>query len=383
MSQNRFFHIVPDDKFIDIAISVFNDVGGDHQYFCIKNDCDSFTFIHSTIVQKKSRDEMILLLQSSTYSVVFFHTLFASYYPLVLQVPADKTVVWLSWGADLYYSFKQFKPLLPINLYKPDTQRLFFSNNSSPYTRLRKTVKNVVLFPRSIRLAREQHRRDLLQANAIHRVDYCSTVLKSEYESLSHCPFFRAKFFPFRYSQKENSSIQISNQADYILIGNSADLSGNHFDVLRELHEKKISNPLLIPLSYGNRREELISLVKQRCKQSDIFLTDFLNYSDYCAYISKCRAAIFGHLRQQALGNIKLCLKSGIRVFLYKDSMVFKYFSKAGFIIYSIEEDLTPELIQTIQDASEVQHNRMLLEELFGYNHVIKALRAAIHEISE
>lgn len=46
------------------------------------------------------------------------------------------------------------------------------------------------------------------------------------------------------------------------------------------------------------------------------------------------------------MGNVYLCLLTGVKVFLYKDSLIYKQLKDFGYIIFSIEDDLTEDALK-------------------------------------
>ena len=61
--------------------------------------------------------------------------------------------------------------------------------------------------------------------------------------------------------------------------------------------------------------------------------------------MSGCTHAIFGMIRQSGLGNIYLCFRKGIKVFLFKDSILYKQFKTDGYHVFSIEDELNDNSI--------------------------------------
>ena len=71
-----------------------------------------------------------------------------------------------------------------------------------------------------------------------------------------------------------------------------------------------------------------------------------LPFEEYKKMIAGCTHAIFGMIRQSGLGNIYLCFKKGIKVFFFKDSMLYKQFKADGYHVFSIEDELNDVSIQ-------------------------------------
>ena len=324
-------------------------------------------------MQSLAFDEGMVLIRDGAYDAIVFHTLFADYYPLVLSVPEGKPVIWISWGADIYYDRKGSRAL---PLYKPLTKE-FLYGRVSLLKRLKRFVK------RFIPTGKDQRARDKVQKKAISRVDFCSTIIRSEFERLDRLSFFKAKYFPFSYVGKKKKVIpHFDSGASSILINNSADLSGNHLDILDCLGKKGITNPKVIPISYGRDRMRIKSALTPFINaDSDLLLENFMGIQEYCDVLHHCRAAVFGHIRQQALGNIELCLKAGMKVFLYKDSLMYKHCVEMGIKIFSIEEDLTKRNVDEPLSENEINENCRILHELYDYDGVVSRVKGALETL--
>lgn len=380
-----FLHIVPDDKFIDDAILFFEDLGGTHRWVSVCDGANTpFAFIKSDIVDPIRFSELERLVEEGLYDIVVFHSLYSYLYPVVIKVPADKLVIWNSWGADIYYGAGQCKPLVNLQLYKKLTYNCFFSVKRPSFFKTAKRMIKDVICPERVAERKELLRRSEYECKrfyevrrqAIARVDVCSTVIASEYEELRQLPFFHANYYPFKYVAKKN---KVDEQqlfcGDCILVGNSCDPSNNHLDVLQYLDDKGISNQRIVPLSYGNSKS--LDVLKKKYGQDGrvILQTDFLNRPDYFELLRKCRAAVFGHIRQQALGNINQCLCQGSKVYLYKDSMVYKYYKSQGVVLFSIEDDLSQKSIEESLPIDSIKNNRSIIEENWDYLKVLERVR--------
>ena len=111
--------------------------------------------------------------------------------------------------------------------------------------------------------------------------------------------------------------------------------------------------------------------VKDKVKEFDglngckaVYIEERLPLEEYENMMSKCSHAIYGTLRQQALGNIFGCFKTGVKVFLYKDSMDYIQFKKDGFVVFAIE-DMNFEALSKPLSKEEAMHNNELYYSLY------------------
>ena len=68
--------------------------------------------------------------------------------------------------------------------------------------------------------------------------------------------------------------------------------------------------------------------------------------SDYYKIIDGCSVAIFGHIRQQAIGNIFRMFYTGKKILLYKNSIAYNYFQKKNLHLFTIEDDLQASIFE-------------------------------------
>lgn len=382
----KILHILHDEKFIDGAIDTFNSTSAINTYVSIE-DTKPFNRIksHASDVLIIGRDEILSFIVSGGFQLVAFHTLTRDKYELVLNIPKNIKVLWLSWGYDIYEPWNEMPPVLSLDLYKKETKSFF---NVPIFTRFKRLVKKIIFFKRYQKIRND--RRTLvesevsIQKKLLARVDYMSTVLPAEFEMLSELPEFRAKYIPFQYANRNSFDITtaVDNVADKILLGNSATPTNNHISVLDILRKKQITNECVLPCSYGSDEYWCYLKGKLNDYNNVCVLKDFMPYDDYVALINSCRVGIFGHLRQQAIGNILLCMCRGCKVFLYKDSIAYKYFKESGYVIFSIDDDLSQDSIDKLLTDEERLINVSKLQSQFAFNNVVCRLEKILNKIS-
>jgi hypothetical protein len=109
-----------------------------------------------------------------------------------------------------------------------------------------------------------------------------------------------------------------------ILVGNSADPSNNHLDVLDKLEAHKNENiKIYVPLSYGN---QVIAEEKKRFGDKFIPRTEMMPFQNYLEFMGLIDIAIFNHKRQQAIGNTITLLGLRKKVFIRSDVVQWQFF---------------------------------------------------------
>ena len=379
MKHIKILHILHDEKHIDDLIELFNSSTSINTYVTIEDELP-FKLIkyHASEVQVIERDKILSFIKEGGYQLVAFHSLTRDKYELVMQIPKEIKVLWSEWGYDIYEPWLDMPPVCPIEIYKPLTKQMLLPK-SLLFDRIIRKIIKIIQYKRyrDIQIERQRILQSelKLQQRLLKRIDYMATVLPYEYDLLSHLESFSATYFPFQYATKKNSCVDpIYDNANKILLGNSATATNNHLDVINILRERKIWNECVLPCSYGKAdyleklKHSVANIPKMR------FLDTFMPLAEYTNLLKSCRVGVFGHVRQQSIGSILLCMLQGSKVFLWKDSVAYKYFKNAGCFIYTIEDDLTVENIEKLLSKNEREINQKIVIEQFSYPYVIERL---------
>jgi dTDP-N-acetylfucosamine:lipid II N-acetylfucosaminyltransferase len=125
-----------------------------------------------------------------------------------------------------------------------------------------------------------------------------------------------------------------------ILIGNSADPSNNHLEILKILEPYKEGRiRIYAPLSYGPQAygREVEKTGQQMFGEKFIALTDFMVFDKYLELLGKIDIAIFNHDRQQAMGNIIPLLGLGKKVYMRRNITPRRLFDELGISVFDID----------------------------------------------
>ncbi|BAF72501.1 TDP-N-acetylfucosamine:lipid II N-acetylfucosaminyltransferase [Sulfurovum sp. NBC37-1] len=165
---------------------------------------------------------------------------------------------------------------------------------------------------------------------------------------------------------KEHSTINIQ-------LGNSADLTNNHIEVLNELRKYKGENiKIFIPLSYGNQEyaKEVIAKGKELFGDKFVALTEFMPFDKYLEFLGEIDIAIFAHKRQQAMGNTITLLGLGKKVYMRSDITPWKLFKDINVNIFDIE-NIELKLIA----EKDRLNNQKNIKEYFSRENYLNQLR--------
>ncbi|MFA7116410.1 MAG: TDP-N-acetylfucosamine:lipid II N-acetylfucosaminyltransferase [Bacteroidales bacterium] len=359
MRENKLniLHIFLDDSFLDGVINVFERYERTHNIYLYYSKNKNCKFSHTKNVEKitvvYSKKEYYKYLSSKDIDVIYFQAIFPIQYHLFKYIDDKKIVIWWAWGSDLYNPSFTMPAICYYPQYKPLTKGFIRKNPRNIIQKITIPLLSIFFKPR--------------QKKVVSRVDYCKNVLPIEYDLLKeNVKYFRAK--PLKYYMPLSGSLIDHSSDGDILLGNSSTASNNHLDVLNLLSKKGVINKILMPLNYGKMNYRFYIEKYFPINLNINTLKTRLPFIEYQTLINKCSYAIFGHIRQQAVGNIHMCFTAGIKMFFYKDSMVFKQFKPLGFIIYSIEDDLNLEELSIPLTKEQSLKNKKLFADMTSGN---------------
>lgn len=336
MRKLKVLHIAQDDKFFDGVFNAFeSDERFENSAVLQVKDVKSYNYImikNTSVIRLVNRLGMKSILREGNYDIIFFYSLRLRQYEYSKWIPTNKIVIWWSWGMDLYPSSSAVTPLIPIDTLLPQTSS-FLQELRGPVPVFKTFVKNNIL-----RLLNDYKRYRI-----IRKVDYFQPVIPEEYPLVKRAFGFHAKEFYFpRCFTGYHVETNMQRSADgNILIGNSQAPTNNHIDVWNSCRQYIPCNrEIFFPINYERNMDYADALTQYiySDKHHITFLRNFMPRNEYFRLIDGCSYAIFGVLRQQAMGNIYFCLSHGIKVFLYRDSIVYRSLKEGGFVVFAIED---------------------------------------------
>lgn len=359
-------HVTFDGILFDTLSSSFNRLDGYTNIYLILRSfiIDNFTYISNPeeLIIAENIDELKEWLHHPEIDIVFFHGIWPEFYECCDSIKDGIIAIWFCYGKELYETVPGYPILLRQQLFRPFTFWFYYKDYIKRCHFLRSIIGRILPFY------------DLLRGNTdrrklISRMDYIQTPLRIEYEMLKKHSFFRAK--PFRMEGKgispDQSRLVFHKEAGGILINHSAAYTNNHIDVMRVLSRLHLKERvLLFPIVYGySKVKEMVKEYEGFNGNKTVFIEDRLPLEEYEALMGSCTHAIYGTLRQQALGNIFNCFRTGVKVFLYKNSMNYRQFIKDGFYVYAIEEMSLSDLLTPLSEEKAI-HNNALFYALYA-----------------
>lgn len=272
-SNEHVFFLTPGIEKIDTD-------GSENVIICGESKKDKSSFYKNISLSISKADKVILhsLFDFEILKILFFK-------PWILS-----KCYWIIWGGDLYtytLSERTWKWKIKEFIRRP-------------------VIKNmghlITYIPGDVELARKWY-------GAKGKYHECLMYLSNTYKALD---------VPSTHTDTVN-----------IQIGNSADSSNNHIEVLEKLLPFKDENiRIYAPLSYGDKLHAKKVIAKGKDLFGDKFtaLTDFMPFEEYLQFLGNIDIAIFNHKRQQAMGNTITLLGLGKTVFIRSDTTQWQLF---------------------------------------------------------
>lgn len=286
----------------------------------------------------------------------------------------EARLIWLLWGADFYYL-----PFLQFDLYQPFAARYMQGRTQGPLIRKIKDIARLLLD--------KPRYKDVYHAARL--MHYCLTPIEEDVKIAARTLDKQYLTFPFSFlslgemfsTEQDNASGHYRLGKRTIQIGNSGDPANNHYEIFEKLSALKVDQQVFCPLSYGD--EDYIKLL---CAQGTRLLgerfdplTEFLPREAYYNKLKEIDFAIFNHNVQQAFGNILGLLWLGTKVFLNRSNAIYATLKNWGVTVFSIEQDLSADMLAHMLPDDIVEKNRAILFEKFNdeivdryYCHMLK-----------
>jgi hypothetical protein len=379
----KILHLVNDDKFIHFISNAFNACENvDNTFYVTVQDATMpLKYIGDLpdmhIIDKYSCRSKSIKDDLGQFDAIVVHYLDFMKAKLLMMAPLHIPIVWSGWGGD-YYGFIGNDE----NFFLGVESRYIHNrlNNKYKHSNFLMLIKGILKNILRLILKKIYRRTNFILRKAIQRTDYFSSPIPEDF-GLLKChlgSYFKAVYTQINYGSVE-MTFSIGSEditGDNILVGNSATLPNNHFEVLRILSNLNLEDrKIVVPLSYGHApyREAVIEQCHKLFREKFYPILDFMPLDQYYSLIASCSVVVMGHRRQQALGNTATMLYKGAKVFLDETSTVYQFFKNRGAVVYSLI-DLKEDNLSTLAPLTNEQKtkNREVLETFWAHNVVLK-----------
>lgn len=370
--KHRILHLCFDDSFIDRSMFVFEKFYPNQNVFFLKaKKGKDITYVKrqnyikfEPYFSSQYLDQIEEISHQEHFDIIVLHGLNQYFINIIKRINPDRKmrVYWIYWGFELYRSLgEQGKyPLI-------DNQNPFSYLTWITPTRYNYYIKRL-----------------------LGRKTYCDRLE----EFLPLCDYFcfwfyedfllLKKFYPnnlqykkfvygsaFKDDKITDEVVNFEKNKNEIRISHSASTTANHLTVMKLLRKIDKNNEYkkVFPLAYGNRhvKDMVIKYGKKWFGNQFIPILEYEKKDEYLKSLSKVGIAIFGQLRQEAVGNITPLLSYGAKVFLRKKSPLYQHYKNKGYIVFSIEDDLKSVDDLTILTPEQMLHNAMIRKNSRSY----------------
>lgn len=249
-------HICDDNIFFEKYFKNFEIAApGLSTYLINKNNSIKRTYSNGRnvwFIKNLSENIDFILNKNSKYKVIIIHGLTNDKVAIVNRYYKKYKFLWVFWGADGLY-LRCFN-----NIWYSKETKVLLRNNGiksfDQFSRLKNKLTYNSLYQYLYYLFRGKYQSDYEKIKAIKKMDYIAPVIKEDYDVLLSKIRTKAKYIPFTIGSinvRPSSPSPVKTEVN-ILLGNSADPSNNHIDVLKILKKYNYSGKVVCPLSYGD-----------------------------------------------------------------------------------------------------------------------------------
>lgn len=286
----------------------------------------------------------------------------------VLPASCNVKIYWIIWGLDLYNKLLApagFEMFTSDNVYSG-----LFDKSFGAFNRIgaAKEAKSTVKF---------------IEEN----VDYIVTdTTESDYSQLvKYYPQLAAKpwkdffYYPIDTILGELFYRPLPDNSckETVMVGNSASRTNNHKYLLALLSQFDLKGKkVVVPLSYSGRARYVNEVVAYGKKEVEGFvpLMKFMPLEEYNRLQFSTAVALFGNLRQEAIGNIIIALYMGAKVFLFESNPVYEWAVAHSLKVYPMGK-LSQTELDTLLPAEDAEHNRSVLRELYSKRRMMQLIK--------
>ena len=332
MNENKILHVMILDKFLAPYIDFVDENFGreSHHYVFITSEKYEYGLTPEHKVEFLHTDDDIfitLLDYMKMAKKIILHGLWRDKVDILLYFNQEllKKCYWVMWGGDFYF----------------------------PVTK------------------------SLIKKQVIKKIRHFVTYVKGDYElaqkwygakgEYHECFMYPSNLYK-EYDIKPKKHTTINTQ-----LGNSADPSNNHIEVLEKLRKYKDEDiKIFTPLSYGNQEyaKEVIAYGQKIFKEKFVPLTEFMLFEKYLDFLGSIDIAIFAHKRQQAMGNTITLLGLGKKVYMRSDITPWQLFEDIDVKLYDVV-DIQIDLM----DKQTQKENQEKIKEYFSEENYLNQLK--------
>ncbi len=285
-----------------------------------------------------------------------------------LPATCNVKIYWIIWGLDLYNKLLApagFEMFTSDNVYSG-----LFDKSFGAFNRIgaAKEAKSTVKF---IEKSVDYIVTDTTESDYSQLVKYYPQLAAKPWKDFFYYPIDTILGELYYRPLPDNSC------KETVMVGNSASRTNNHKYLLALLSQFDLrGKKVVVPLSYSGRARYVNEVVAYGKKEVEGFvpLMKFMPLDEYNRLQSSTAVALFGNLRQEAIGNIMIALYMGAKVFLFESNPVYEWAATHNLKVYPMSA-LSQVELDTLLPAEDAEHNRSVLRELYSKRRMMQLIK--------
>lgn len=368
MLKSKILHVMLDEKFLDMAYRDFETVSPNTSIYTIPKEGNPLKYIKTFIPFECTINDYQKLFRENNIKAVVFHSLNPKFYPIFDILPNGIKTLWVGWGYDYYSTL--LADHYENGLYLPNTVAAMHKakNNFSLRNIIRKASTSYRIgFMNSLNKVFFS-KKFINHSEIFNKINYFSPVLEIEFY-LANTMRYDFSYIEWNYGNIHDdyliSDDKGCDNAQHILVGNSATPENNHIDMFINLiNNYDIKDRYIYcPLSYGDLEYSKVVINMGNKLFGDRFkpLCNFLDKDEYFKILKSCGFIFMNQLRQQAVGNILSLLCNGSKLFLNKKNPLYSHLLNIGISVSEIDLNKRVDKIKLEYPSIEESRNNKLL----------------------
>ncbi len=373
-------HLTHDDKVLDLFIETATSLGISEDKYLIYTSLSELHYVKSKKALFAPYDSPLFWAQIGDiqqYDKIFLHYLSHELVDFVNKIQTSATIIWVFWGADAFHELPFFREYF----FQPETRKLYRKQTHlTPFLSF-----NPLKIARYFAFYYHDWHNLKQRLKAFERIDYFAHYILQDFALIkAHYPQLKATFVPFHYAAIETvAGTEIKMQGEHILLGNSADFSGNHIDAMLKMRKWNLgTRKLIASLGYGDDNSRKIVLKKGKQWFGAAFepLTKFMPLEAYNHILTTIGVAMMPQERSQAAANLMVLVWNGAKLYMAEKSTLYQLFSEYGLHVYTIESPhfAEKEAFCPLTERQKTE-NRQALLRLWGREKYVKMFKNVLN----
>ena len=240
-------------------------------------------------------------------------------------------VMWRFFGYELYGK--------EIEKYFSVLSRQYFESEKPEYEGLAGRLGSLISSIRPVNF-----KLDSSFEKAVQRIDLMLCICSQEYDDLleNRPNLPECEVIPLSNEWCSKSPVELrSIKRPRIILGNNRSPYNNHLDVIEKIKETEKFNEveIFLPFNYGPD-SVYAKEVRARLKTENnvFFMEEFLPVNEYREFVEKSEAMVINSYRQMAMDNIFMGIFNGLKIYLNKKNVIFRWLRSLGVHVYDVDE---------------------------------------------